>query len=178
MTDTRGKATKLTTRVVYALYFIVLLAVVTCKVQSIVYSVPDGGYIHETRETILQNREIGYWNYNFEPLKAYRGWYNIGLYGVILHNLLGNIVAFVPMGYFEMALSRDRKLWKVILKCFVVVTLLEVLQFVTCLGYLDIDDITMNTFGCLLGCLGFYLLASIRRKAEKTFLLKKKKINF
>jgi glycopeptide antibiotics resistance protein len=172
MTDTKGKAKKFVTKVLYAVYFIVLLAVVTCKVQSIVYSVPDGGYIHETRETILQNREIGYWNYNFEPLKAYRGWYNIGLYGVIVHNLLGNIVAFIPMGYFEMALSKDRKLWKIILKCFVVVTLLEVFQFVSCLGYLDIDDITMNTFGCLLGCLGFDLLAVICRKAKNFFTRK------
>jgi glycopeptide antibiotics resistance protein len=148
------------------MYFIVLLAVVTCKVQSIVYSFPDGGYIHETRETILQNRQLGYWNYNFEPFKAYRGWYNIGLYGVTVRNLLGNIVAFIPMGYFELALSKDGKLWKAILKCFVVVTLLELFQFVSCLGYLDIDDITMNTFGCLLGCLGFYVLATVRRKAK------------
>jgi glycopeptide antibiotics resistance protein len=169
MTDTKDKITRVTTRVLYVMYFIVLLALVTCKVQSIVYSVPDGGYVHETRETILENRELGYWNYNFEPFKAYRGWYNIGLYGVILHNLLGNIVAFVPMGYFEMALSKDRKLWKIILKCFVVVTLLELFQFVTCLGYLDIDDITMNTFGCLLGCLGYDLLAVAYHKAKNFF---------
>jgi glycopeptide antibiotics resistance protein len=167
-------------KVLYVIYFIVLLALVTCKVFYV--QVYGGGirilwadFMRNVHE-ISQSRLSGYWNYNFKPFNAYRGWHHLGMYYTIVQNLLGNIVAFIPMGFFEMALSKHRKLWKVVLKCAIVVTSLELFQFLTCLGYLDIDDITMNTFGCLLGCLSFYLLAVICRKA-KTFLLKKK-INF
>ncbi|MBS6445291.1 MAG: VanZ family protein, partial [Ruminococcus sp.] len=107
--------------------------------------------------------------YNLIPFEAYYSWFTHGVYGALIENLLGNIVTFMPMGFFEMALSKHKKLWKVVLKCFIIVTCLELFQFLSCLGYLDIDDITMNTFGCLLGCLSYYLLVSIRRKAKNFF---------
>lgn len=151
-------------KVLYFIYFVILFSLITCKVQDIRYSIPDGRYINETMKSIKEAREYGYWNYNFEPFQAYIYWFRLGIDDGLILNLLGNIVAFMPMGFFEMALSKHRKFWKVVLKCFIIVTCLELFQFLTCLGYLDIDDITMNTFGCLLGCLGFYLLAFIHRK--------------
>lgn len=153
----------------YVIYFIVLFALVTCKVQDIIYSIPTGKYIHAVRESIKLGREYGAWNYNLIPFEAYYSWFTHGVYGALIENLLGNIVTFMPMGFFEMALSKHKKLWKVVLKCFIIVTCLELFQFLSCLGYLDIDDITMNTFGCLLGCLSYYLLVSIRRKAKNFF---------
>lgn len=156
-------------KVLYIIYFIVLFLLVTCKIQSFAYSIPDDKWIHQTMVSIKLNRQYGSWNYNFKPFEAYYSWFTHGIWGALIRNLLGNIVAFVPMGFFEMALSKYRKFWKVVLKCFIIVTCLELFQFVTCLGYLDIDDITMNTFGCLLGCLGFNLLAYICHKAKNFF---------
>lgn len=156
-------------KIIYVIYFIVLFALVTCKVQCIVYSIPHSRYIHEVMENIKLNREFDAWNYNFKPFEAYYSWFTHGIWDALIRNLLGNIVAFVPMGFFEMALSKQRKFWKVVLKCFIIVLCLELFQFATCLGYLDIDDITMNTFGCILGCLSFNLLALICRKAKNFF---------
>lgn len=158
----------------YVIYFIVLISLVTCKIVIICFDGINGIYyvINDLKwviEDIKQNREYGAWNYNLIPFEAYYSWFTHGVYGALIKNLLGNIVAFVPMGFFEMALSKHKKLWKVVLKCFIIVTCLELFQFLSCLGYLDIDDITMNTFGCLLGCLSYYLLVSIRRKAKNFF---------
>lgn len=161
-------------KVLYLIYFIVLISLVTCKIVSICFDGINGIYyvINDLKwviEDIKQNREFGYWNYNLKPFEAYYSWFTHGVYGALIENLLGNIVTFMPMGFFEMALSKHKKLWKVVLKCFIIVTCLEIFQFLSCLGYLDIDDITMNTFGCLLGCLSYYLLVSIRRKAKNFF---------
>lgn len=158
----------------YVIYFIVLISLVTCKIVSICFDGINGIYyvINDLKwviEDIKQNRELGYWNYNLKPFDAYSYWFTLGIDKGLILNLLGNIVAFMPMGFFEMALSKHKKLWKVVLKCFIIVTCLELFQFLSCLGYLDIDDITMNTFGCLLGCLSYYLLVSIRRKAKNFF---------
>lgn len=161
-------------KVLYLIYFIVLISLVTCKIVSICFDGINGIYyvINDLKwviEDIKQNRELGYWNYNLKPFDAYSYWFTLGIDKGLILNLLGNIVAFMPMGFFEMALSKHKKLWKVVLKCFIIVTCLELFQFLSCLGYLDIDDITMNTFGCLLGCLSYYLLVSIRRKAKNFF---------
>ncbi|MEE7582388.1 MAG: VanZ family protein [Oscillospiraceae bacterium] len=161
-------------KVLYLIYFIVLISLVTCKIVSICFDGINGIYyvINDLKwviEDIKQNREFGYWNYNLKPFEAYSYWFSLGIDKGLILNLLGNIVAFMPMGFFEMALSKHKKLWKVVLKCFIIVTCLELFQFLSCLGYLDIDDITMNTFGCLLGCLSYYLLVSIRRKAKNFF---------
>ena len=158
----------------YVIYFMVLISLVTCKIVIICSDGINGidYVINDLRwviEDIKQNREYGDWNYNLIPFEAYYSWFTHGVYGALIENLLGNIVAFMPMGFFEMALSKHKKLWKVVLKCFIIVTCLELFQFLSCLGYLDIDDITMNTFGCLLGCLSYYLLVSIRRKAKNFF---------
>lgn len=158
----------------YVIYFIVLISLVTCKIVIICFDGINGIYyvINDLRwviEDIKQNREYGDWNYNLIPFEAYYSWFTHGVYDALIKNLSGNIVAFMPMGFFEMALSKHKKLWKVVLKCFIIVTCLELFQFLSCLGYLDIDDITMNTFGCLLGCLSYYLLVSIRRKAKNFF---------
>lgn len=147
--------------IMYLLYFVVLLAFVTCKIQDICYSIPNNKYFHMTMDDIQRNREVGFWNYNLIPFRAYYDWFTHGVWDGLIWNLLGNIVAFVPMGFFEMALSKHKKFWKVVLKCLIIVSCLELFQFITCLGYLDIDDITMNTFGCLLGCLCFNLLVYI-----------------
>lgn len=157
----------------YVIYFIMLFNIVTCKIQDVQISINPENYaftfVHPVVSDALQNRELGYWNYNLKPFAAYSYWFSLGIDKGLILNLLGNIVAFMPMGFFEMTLSKHKKLWKVVLKCFIIVTCLELFQFLSCLGYLDIDDITMNTFGCLLGCLSYYLLVFIRRKAKNFF---------
>lgn len=152
-------------KLLYIVYLLCLFYFVTCKFQDTIRNL-SGKREMEIIAEIKYNRSVGYWNYNLKPFEAYHDWITYGVWDALIRNLLGNIVAFMPMGFFEMALSKSRKLWKITLKCLVIVLCLEIFQFVSCLGYLDIDDITMNTFGCFLGGACFIFLRNLYHKIE------------
>lgn len=67
-------------------------------------------------------------------------------------NLVGNVVMFVPLGYFLGALFVPfRRFWRVLLWSAVLICVVELLQILTMLGSLDIDDLILNLLGILLG---------------------------
>lgn len=73
-------------------------------------------------------------------------------------NLGGNIFLFVPVGYLLPRLWKClRKFFPFLLTCVLAITLVELLQLVTLLGSLDIDDLILNLFGMLLGYLFFII---------------------
>ena len=80
---------------------------------------------------------------------------------IFLHciiNLGGNIFLFIPIGYFLPRLWPSlRKFFPFLLTCVLAITLVELLQLVTLLGSLDIDDLILNLFGMLLGYLFFII---------------------
>ena len=76
-------------------------------------------------------------------------------------NLAGNILLFIPIGYFLPRLWQSlRNFFFFLLTCTLAVTLVELLQLVTLLGSLDIDDLILNLFGMVTG----YLLFMIFKK--------------
>ena len=79
-------------------------------------------------------------------------------------NLGGNIFLFSPVGYFMPRLRPFlRNFFSFLLACTLAITLVELLQLVTLLGSLDIDDLILNLFGMLTG----YLLFMIFHKRGK-----------
>lgn len=71
-------------------------------------------------------------------------------------NLFGNIILFIPLGIFLPALFKKlRKLFPFLLAVVLLITSVEVIQYVTGLGTCDIDDLILNTFGALIGFLLF-----------------------
>lgn len=69
-------------------------------------------------------------------------------------NLVGNVVMFVPLGYFLGALFRPfGRFWRMLLWSAVLICAVELLQIVTLLGSCDIDDLILNLSGILLGWL-------------------------
>ena len=73
-------------------------------------------------------------------------------------NLGGNIFLFIPIGYFLPRLWKcQRNFFLFLLTCVLAITLVELLQLVTLLGSLDIDDLILNLFGMLLGYLFFII---------------------
>ena len=73
-------------------------------------------------------------------------------------NLGGNIILFIPIGYFLPRLWPSlRNFFFFLLTCTLSITLVELLQLVTLLGSLDIDDLILNLFGMLLGYLFFII---------------------
>ena len=76
-------------------------------------------------------------------------------------NLGGNVILFIPIGYFLPRLWPFlRNFFSFLLTCTMAITLVELLQLVTLLGSLDIDDLILNLSGMIVG----YLISMIVTK--------------
>ncbi len=74
-------------------------------------------------------------------------------------NLGGNIFLFIPIGYFLPRLWQPmRNFFAFLLTCVLSISLVELLQLVTLLGSLDIDDLILNLFGMVVGYLLFMII--------------------
>lgn len=98
-------------------------------------------------------------NLNFVPFETVRLYWHLLQNGasqaLLRHaivNLVGNVVMFVPLGWFLPAVwLRLRGFFKTVIFGIGVVCLVEFLQYITGLGSCDIDDLILNTVGIILG---------------------------
>lgn len=100
-----------------------------------------------------------YWGdgymYNVIPFQTIKGYlfsrhhFNSDIW---FKNLFGNIVLFMPIGFFlPMLHTSFRRILKLIFTTILLITAVELTQMLTRVGSFDIDDIILNTFGALLG---------------------------
>jgi glycopeptide antibiotics resistance protein len=76
-------------------------------------------------------------------------------------NLVGNVVMFVPLGYFLPKLSRkNRSFLGTFLVSAGLILAVEVMQLLTLLGSCDVDDLILNLVGVTLG----FALWKLRKK--------------
>jgi glycopeptide antibiotics resistance protein len=119
---------------------------------------------------------------NLVPLRSIRmmiegARYRLETYGetwllrFALSNILGNIVLFLPFGFFVPCLWHgQRKYWKFILTALCLICAVETLQLVSTLGSMDVDDLLSNLLGASLGY-GLWRLPPVNRAlAQKGFL--------
>ena len=79
-------------------------------------------------------------------------WYNIG-----------NIIFFMPFGFFH-----PKQNWKTILISGAVFSLLiEIIQYVGCLGLCELDDLICNSLGALIG---FWIYQLAKKMYQKMIL--------
>ncbi|MBP3570076.1 MAG: VanZ family protein [Lachnospiraceae bacterium] len=112
-------------------------------------------------ETYGRTMDSGY-RYNLELFKEIRRFWenrdNLG-WGSVITNLLGNIVAFVPFGFFLPMLCRvGRNLFGCVLVSALFSLAVETVQLFTKVGAFDVDDIFLNAIGGLVGFIGYYLV--------------------
>ncbi len=115
---------------------------------------------------------------------AYRG--QIGKELFII-NVVGNVAAFMPMGFFVPVLYREQRGENtyrghfvrsgifVTLFGFLISFSVETIQLVTKVGCFDVDDLLMNTTGVLLGFLLYYICKQILAILPWNHKKKKKK---
>lgn len=113
----------------------------------------------------VTNRE---YSYNLVPfLEIKRFWNNreiIGSFAVFI-NLAGNVLAFVPFGFFLPVLNvHARGILRMALFTFEFSLLVETIQLVSKVGSFDVDDLMLNTLGGILGYVIFALCDCVRRK--------------
>lgn len=95
------------------------------------------------------------YHYNLVPLKEIWRflyyWRRLGM-GVVIMNIVGNIVAFVPFGTFLPIFSEKLKsFWRVVLWGFDFSLCVELVQLVSKVGSFDVDDLLLNTIGVACG---------------------------
>jgi glycopeptide antibiotics resistance protein len=100
-------------------------------------------------------------NYSVKPLFTIRNYLRVLLHStnasLIRHcaiNLIGNILLFIPAGYFFPRLWRFfRPFGRFFLTVFLLLLLIECLQLFSLRGRLYVDDIILNLIGLTLGYL-------------------------
>ncbi len=86
-----------------------------------------------------------------------------------LFMLLGNIIMFMPVGFFPALLWRKWRWWKSLLLGFLSSVFIEFVQFFIGRSS-DIDDVILNTAGALIGFWVFWLLRAISPRFTEKFL--------
>ena len=113
------------------------------------------------------------YSYNLELFKEIKRFWNhrdiLGAY-VVTMNLLGNVVIFIPFGFFLPMASGYKSFITTFLYSFLVSLGIESLQLVTRIGSFDVDDLLLNTLG---GCIG-YIIFSIFIKSRIRYGASKK----
>lgn len=72
----------------------------------------------------------------------------------IMVNLVGNVVLFIPLGAFmSWLMGRKRSFFKCLGIGAIIISVIEVAQMLTLLGYCDVDDLILNELGIAIGYL-------------------------
>lgn len=111
------------------------------------------GAMQEYRYNLVLFKEINrFWEYR-EQL----GWY------AVFTNLFGNVLIFMPFGFFLPMASRYRSFAAAVLYSFSLSLMVETFQLLTKVGSFDVDDLLLNTIGGAAGYIIFIICAAIRR---------------
>lgn len=70
----------------------------------------------------------------------------------ILEGMALNVILYIPMGCLLLLIVRKPNVKVIICAGMMISIFTETMQLITGLGWCDIDDIVMNTFGTWLGC--------------------------
>lgn len=101
-------------------------------------------------------REIKrFWNYRAQ----------VGLF-VSFSNLFGNIIIFIPFGFFMPMASRYRNFLETVFYSFALSFGVEVFQLLTKVGSFDVDDMLLNTLGGMAGFIVFIICNAVRRRMD------------
>lgn len=103
---------------------------------------------------------------NFIPFKEiFRYDINSRLF---LKNVIGNMIMFLPFGYFVSYFLENRKAWLTLFITIVVSISIEFVQLAIGRVF-DVDDIILNVFGGFFGWLVYYIIIRIGDRLPKVF---------
>lgn len=105
------------------------------------------------------------YRYNLTPFREIRRFWEyrdqLGVWSIA--NLLGNVLVFIPLGFFEPMASKRRSFWGTVIDGLLLSMVVEVFQLVSKVGRFDVDDLILNTSGVVLGYLIFLICNAMRR---------------
>lgn len=115
----------------------------------------------------LSYRQMLLENINLKPLYTIRNYMNViahypdsYYYEHCIVNLIGNVVMFIPAGFFFPHLFHGMKKFRCFLFTAAIgILFIELLQLFALLGSFDVDDILLNLMGMIIGYLVFLCTA-------------------
>jgi glycopeptide antibiotics resistance protein len=111
---------------------------------------------------------IRYRAINLVPFKTILGYFNGegNSYGAV-DNILGNLLLFLPLGFYLNVFKERISLPVRIAIIFALPVLCEILQYVLSVGSSDIDDVILDALGAFAGMLLFTALETVYRALHK-----------
>ena len=111
-------------------------------------------------------------NANLVPFKTINNYMNaldnrIVSSSVVINNLIGNFVLFLPMGFFLPEITGKCCFIRSEALILIMILLAEIIQLITGLGSFDVDDIILNFTGSIIGYSAFLICKKSIRKADK-----------
>lgn len=109
--------------------------------------------------------------YNLVPFKEIRRFivycHVVGIRSFLL-NIVGNIVGFMPFGFFLPVVSRRSRHWyNTVLLSFLFSLCIEAVQLVFKVGSFDVDDMILNTLGGILGYILYRMVQNMRVRRKR-----------
>lgn len=108
----------------------------------------------------------------FKTIKLFSLGYKYGLvsFNAYFTNIFGNILVFMPYGFFiPMLFKKINSFLKFLIFLLIIILLIEISQFFTMSGSFDIDDIILNLLGASIGY-GIYRVPFIKKLFHKVLL--------
>ena len=84
----------------------------------------------------------------------------------IIYDVLGNILIFIPFGYFISRYVRPKKIWPIIVDAMITSITVETVQLKIGRSF-DIDDVMLNIMGAILGYFVYVALDAIYKHLPK-----------
>ncbi|MBQ1496075.1 MAG: VanZ family protein [Bacilli bacterium] len=115
---------------------------------------------------VVTFQDVNYGTNNFVPFKEiFR--YTFGS-RVFIHNIIGNIILFVPFGYFVAHIMKTKNPLPTIIISLVTSSVIEFTQLKIGRTF-DVDDIILNLIGSFLGALIYITINCIENKLPSIF---------
>lgn len=122
------------------------------------------------RQAAYELNSTGANPYNIVPFKTIANYIKASSHinrSIWISNLFGNILAFLPLGFFlPLLFKRFIGFGRTIGIVFMATTNVEILQYLTRVGSFDVDDIILNTVGGAIGYLLFLVVYHFYKKRE------------
>ena len=113
--------------------------------------------------------EMQEYHYNLVLFKEIKRFWEyrdqVGMFAMFT-NLFGNVIIFMPFGFFMPMASKYRSLFSTVFYSFGLSLCVETFQLVTKVGSFDVDDMFLNTLGGIAGYICVCMAKGVRRMAS------------
>ena len=110
---------------------------------------------------VVTFEDNNYGTNNFIPFREITRYEFLSSY--FIHNVVGNILLFVPFGFFVSSVIKSKKPFAIIFVSLICSLTIEITQYLIGRTF-DIDDIILNLAGCTLGYLVYLVIELLESK--------------